>query len=70
MGDISHLMDNLERKDTTVENEPHFSNSALLNNTINNQNTSNAIINLSINNNNTNVPNFNNFSNIKDNDIK
>lgn len=36
MGDLTHLMDNLEKnKDQTVEKEIHFSNSALLNNTEN-----------------------------------
>lgn len=47
MGDLSHLMDNLERKDITVEKDPHFSNSAYLNITMNNQNNSNAGLNLS-----------------------
>ncbi len=36
MGDLTHLMDNLDKaKDVTVEKEPHFSNSNLLNNTEN-----------------------------------
>lgn len=65
MGELTHLMDNLENKDQTVEKEPHFSNSALLNNTVNNQNNSNHLINLSSSNNQGNlVPNFNNCSNI------
>lgn len=68
MGDLSHLMENLERKDNTVDKEPHFSNSALLNNTLNNQNTSNGMMNLSSSQNGNQVPNFNNFSNIKLND--
>lgn len=48
-----------------MEKEPHFSNSALLNNTLNNQNNSNVMTNLSSSQNGNPIPNFNNFSNIK-----
>lgn len=44
MGDLTHLMDEIQDKDNTVEKEPHFSNSNLLNNTVNNINLSKSEI--------------------------